>query len=90
MKEIAVRVSDVYISYHNISNHFPLVRFGAMGWGKPPLPQTPADIPDYLRSVKCKAPFQDWIYDTIDILQEDEAYTIEDYKIREYTTMTCS
>jgi hypothetical protein len=54
-----------------------------MGWASPHLPQTPQDIPDYLRSLHQNPPFEDWIYDVMDVLLEDKSCTVETLKVRE-------
>jgi hypothetical protein len=54
-----------------------------MGWGIPHLPQTPQEIPDYLRSLHQNSPFEDWIYDVVNVLLEDESWAVNTLRVRE-------
>jgi hypothetical protein len=60
-----------------------LVRLGILGWGFPDLPQTPQDIPDFLRSFKQKVPFPDWLYDVVGVLLEDKSWFADTVRVRE-------
>lgn len=55
-----------------------------MGWGNPVLPETPQELPEYLRSLNAKVPFEDWVYEVVSVLQEAETCIVETKKVREY------
>jgi hypothetical protein len=61
----------------------PIVRLGILGWGFPDMPQTPQDIPDFLRSFKQKVPFPDWLYEVMDVLLEDDSWSVDTVRVRE-------
>ena len=62
---------------------FP-VRFSAMGWGDPPVPESPQEIPDFLRSLNKTYAFEDWVYELIEVLIECKSWSSYSAKIRKY------
>ena len=64
---------------------FFTVRFSAMGWGNPPVPESPQEIPEFLRSLNKTYAFEDWVYDLIGVLIECESWSSFTAKTRTFS-----